>query len=326
MNNFPINPSEFAEWIEGIIDPVLTTLLPHRIFVIAVSGGADSMALLLLAHEWAAHKNIKIIALTVNHNLRAEAGLEAQKVGEFCAKIGVNHHILQWEHLQIPTSKIQESARDARYILMCDFCLKNNISYLLTAHHLGDQIETFFFRLARGSGLFGLACMQLKTQKNGINLLRPLLCVPKSRLIATLKQRNQEWIEDPTNQNTDYTRVRIRKKLQELMVDDSFIKRTSSLIENLQKFRELTEKYIEQELKNNVEFQSQHTILHTTEKLSEPALSKLVQILSGSEYPPRSEKLARFYAEIYAKSPKTRSFTGLLFKPIKGNKTIIYSE
>ena len=318
VNNSPILPLEFVGWMEGIIHPANSV-------AIAVSGGADSMALLILTHEWAAHKNIKIIALTVNHNLRVEAQQEAEKVGEFCAKIGVEHHILRWEHSQLPTSKIQESARDARYVLMCDFCHKNHIKYLLTAHHLGDQIETFFFRLARGSGLNGLACMFPQTIKNGINLLRPLLCVPKTRLIATLKAKNQEWIEDPTNQNTNYTRVRIRKSLQDV-TSDNLSQRVSELTSKLQKFRTLTEKYIEQELKNNVEFQSQHTILHTTEKLSEPALSKLVQILNGSEYPPRSEKLARLYSEIYAALPKTRSFAGLLFKPIKGNKTIIYSE
>lgn len=313
MNNLPIFLSEFSEYV----------MENAEVYAIAVSGGADSMALLLLMKEWADAKKAKIIALTVNHNLRVEAQQEAAQVAEFCAKIGVEHHILRWEHLQLPTSKIQESARDARYALMTEFCDKNHIKHLLTAHHLGDQIETFFFRLARGSGLNGLACMQPQSQKNGINLLRPLLSFPKSRLIATLKQRNQDWIEDPSNQNTNYTRVRIRQQLQDIK-SDYFTQRVYEVISKLQKFRELTEKYIEDELANSVEFSENEAIIK--EKISENSLSKLVQILSGSEYPPRSEKLARLYSEIYAPSPKTRNFAGLLFKRIKGNKTLICHE
>ena len=314
VNNLPIFLSEFSEYV----------MENAEVYAIAVSGGADSMALLLLMKEWEDAKKAKIIALTVNHNLRVEAQQEAAQVAEFCAKIGVEHHILRWEHLQLPTSKIQESARDARYALMTEFCHQNHIKYLLTAHHLGDQIETFFFRLARGSGLNGLACMQTNTQKNGINLLRPLLSFPKSRLIATLKQRNQDWIEDPSNQNTNYTRVRIRQQLQELTNNKEFNKRVSAVISKFQKFRELTEKYIEDELANSVEFSENEVTIK--EKISENSLSKLVQILSGSEYPPRSEKLARLYSEIYAASPKTRNFAGLLFKPIKGNKILICHE
>jgi len=317
-----ILPVEFAGWLEEISDFEQSPNL-----AIAISGGADSMALLLLASDWAHEKNGKTIALTVNHNLREEAAAEAAQVAKWCAQKNMEHHILDWQHVQLPTSAIQQSAREARYSLMTEWCKKNQVAYLLTAHHQGDQIETLFFRLARGSGLAGLACMPPHTIKNGINLLRPLLQAPKSRLIATLKHYNQPWLEDPSNQNTKYTRVHIRNQLQELTNDSEFGNRVTIVSERLQKFRKALENYIVHELANSAQFFPQaYAVLSLREKLSPESFSYLAQILSGGKYPPRTEKLLRFYQEIYAQDFKKRSFSGLLFEPIADGKIIIYRE
>lgn len=316
----PISISEFSGWMEQIISPA------ERVAV-AVSGGADSMALLLLANAWAKEKNIIITAITINHNLRADAKNEAEQVGIWCAAKKINHQIINWDCKEKPKSAIQEKARTARYQLLTDFCIKNAIKNLLIAHHGDDQIETFFFRLARGSGLFGLAGISAKTKIYDVNLLRPLLHAPKTRLIATLKEQNQPWIEDPSNQNTDYTRVRIRQNLKIFLSDEENRARTMRLIQNFGKFRMAMEKLIAEEIVKSVEISSENSaILDMDEKISKPTLSHLVKFLSGKDQAPRSEKMQRFYSKLYENSGKKLSFNGLLFKPTKDNKIIIYHE
>jgi len=319
-----ITTSEFAGWMSQLGDFELVS--NHKIAV-AVSGGADSMALLLLANDFAKQTNCEITAITINHKLRVEAVDEAKQVAVWCAKQNIEHHIINWNFSQKPTSAIQETARNARYQLLTDFCKKNAVKNLLVAHHGDDQIETFFFRLARGSGLLGLAGMSAKARIYGVNLLRPLLLAPKKRLVATLQEKNQPWIEDPSNQNTDYTRVRIRQHLQIFLSNDKNRARTMQLIEKFGKFRMVMEKQIANELAKNVEISNENSaVLDMCEKISEPAISHLVKILSGKEHSPRTEKMQRFYPKLYEKSEKKLSFNGLLFKPTKEEKIIIYHE
>lgn len=322
-NSLPIQQSEFDKWMS-----VIGYFEPNPTIAVATSGGADSMALLLLAHEWARVKNGKVISLTVNHNLRKEAANEALQVKKWCENHSIEHHILCWQHSSVPPiSSIQENARNARYKLMTNWCIDNNILHLLVAHHLDDQAETLFFRLARGSGLMGLACMLPHTKIYGINLLRPLLCTAKTRLIATLKAKNQEWIEDPSNQNSAYTRILIRKQLQ-LVNNDIFAERIANITTKFQKFRGLAENYTKKEIDNWVEVYSHgYAIINEPRKLSECSFNYLIQILSGNIYPPRSKKLDIFLkTKILTNSCKTSSFGGLLFEPIKHGRVLVYRE
>lgn len=291
------------------------------------------MALLLLTSVWARATNSIIVALTVNHNLRAEAASEAKQVAKWCAARNIEHHTLNWLHEQPPTTAIQSSAREARYLLMSNWCKDKAIKYLLTAHHQGDQAETLFFRLARGSGLLGLAAILPVSNKNGITLLRPLLTTSKTRLIATLQQHGQEWIEDPSNQNPQYTRVAIRKQLENIIASDSdFLERITTLTRKLQHFRAGVENYIKNELAENAIISPLgYAVINLKNPISAEAFSYLLQIISGNEYPPRSEKLARFYTQIYenknTNSPlKKRSFFGLIFELAADNSLLIYRE
>ena len=176
---------------------------------VAVSGGADSMALCLLAGQWARSNGIILKAVTVDHGLRPDSAEEARSVGRWLTNYGIDHQILTWMD-EKPETGIQAAARKARYRLMADWCESNGIQHLLVAHHLEDQVETFLMRLARGSGIDGLACMTSSTPLQAINLLRPLLTVPKSELTDFLNGQNQDWIEDPSNQNPAYARTQIR--------------------------------------------------------------------------------------------------------------------
>ncbi|NND49260.1 MAG: tRNA lysidine(34) synthetase TilS [Rhizobiales bacterium] len=177
---------------------------------IAVSGGRDSMALLRMMQRWAdrSEARMQIVALTVDHDLRAGSQDEARQVADWCAALGVEHHCLKWAGLK-PQAGIQERAREARYRLMSDWCHDHGFGALALAHHLEDQAETLLMRLARSSGVDGLAAMERSSVRDGIELLRPLLNVPRARIEATLEAFNQDWIDDPSNADLAFERVRI---------------------------------------------------------------------------------------------------------------------
>lgn len=179
-------------------------------FAVGVSGGADSLALVLLLKEECPDFNI--VALTVDHGLRPASSDEAHYVAKVLKKFDIEHHILVWSG-EKPTVGIEEKARNARYNLLCDWCKKNNISYMFIAHHLLDQAETFLMRLQRGSGLIGLSAIDEVSDRNGIKLLRPLLGTHPDKLKEFLNNKKIKWVEDESNQCTDFLRVKMRKFL-----------------------------------------------------------------------------------------------------------------
>lgn len=184
------------------------------VLAVAVSGGADSMALVLLADQWCRSRGGRVIAVTVDHGLRAEAIEEARWVGQQLAQHRIEHHILRWQG-EKPGAAVQETARQARYHLLDDFIGAHSILHLLVAHHRDDQNETIAMRRHRNSGPVGAAGMSaVRSLKNG-RLLRPLLPVPKARLIAYLRGCDQRWIEDPSNRNPAFERVRVRQQLSD---------------------------------------------------------------------------------------------------------------
>jgi tRNA(Ile)-lysidine synthase len=279
------------------------------------------MALLLLTQAWVKEQHGKIIALTVDHGLRPEAEAEAKQVSAWCKKLGIEHHILRAQDSGFRIQKrIQEAARDARYSLLTGWCKKHGVGHLLTAHHQGDQAETFFFRLARGSGIDGLACMSSVSNLDGIRLIRPLLNIPKAELIALLKAEGQPWIEDPSNQNPRYTRVRIRSAIAASANADDIIRRAADLAQRFGRIRAIMEKELSRRLPEVVVFSAEGGLIDLAafkqlpEVYALKMLSLLAQKLGSSAYPPRSEKLERLYGDImHGRIRKQRSFAGLLF-------------
>lgn len=181
---------------------------PH--VAVAISGGPDSLALTLLLAEWAHSRNGRVDALTVDHQLRAESAAEAEQVGRWLAPLpGVTHRILPWPGPK-PESGIQAAARAARYRLLAAHCRDHAILHLCVAHHRDDQTETHRLRAGHGSGTIGLAGMSAVRPLDGVRLLRPLLGVAKTELLALLQARDQPWISDPSNSNPAFERVRLR--------------------------------------------------------------------------------------------------------------------
>ena len=190
--------------------------------VLAVSGGPDSTALLVLAARWAKQLKHapKLIAVTIDHGLRPEAAREAAMVKQLARRLGVPHRTLHWRG-EKPQSGLQEAARYARYELLGQIATRARFAHILTAHTLDDQAETVLFRLARGSGLFGLtgmahaAPLPLRGVRE-IFLVRPLLHLPKARLVATLKAARIAYAEDPSNRDPRFTRTRLRSLMPAL--------------------------------------------------------------------------------------------------------------
>lgn len=217
---------------------------------VAVSGGGDSMALAILLADWVKDKNIKLHAITVDHGLRAESADEAKMVAKILRPLGITHKILKWDG-EKPKTKIQEAARDARYRLMSEYCASKKITYLCIAHHGQDQMETILFRMAKGTGLDGMAGMRpAHILDNGLTLLRPLLPVSHQDLLETLKSRKIEWIEDPSNENDRYARVRIRNIIDVLENEGLSPARISSLSNRIYQSIHLIDYLIDKEYKS----------------------------------------------------------------------------
>jgi tRNA(Ile)-lysidine synthase len=181
---------------------------------LAVSGGADSVAMMRLALDWARDHgdSLKLSALTVDHGLRPESSAEAALVAKWCAALSLPHHILTWEGSK-PATGVQAKARAARYGLMSAWCAANGAKFLLTAHTLDDQAETVLMRQRRTSTAESLAGIWETTSWNGIRIFRPLLGVRRAELRQHLDEIGQPWIDDPSNEDVRYERPRARREL-----------------------------------------------------------------------------------------------------------------
>jgi len=218
--------------------------IKDKVLAVAVSGGADSLALVLQAQEQLVVYGYKIIALTVNHGLRPNAAKEAEYVAQIMREHKIEHHILVWQG-EKPDTGIEEAARQARYSLIKDWCDKHNVRVLLVAHHLRDQAETFFMRLQRGSGLQGLCSMREVSDYEGLKILRPLLRTNPQVLKDYLRGKNIEWVEDESNQNTKYLRNKIRKFLPEISENTGItLERIDEATTNLQSADDFIESYV----------------------------------------------------------------------------------
>ena len=173
---------------------------------VAVSGGVDSICLLC----WLADLKMDVTALHVNHRLRKAADEETEYVKELCKKLGVPCQIFYWEG-EKPEAGLEAAARNARYKMMTDFCLENNIDALMVAHQADDQIETFLMNLARGSGLYGLSAMRPVSYRDGVKIVRPLLKVYRKELKQYCEDNGIKYYTDEMNKDPHYTRVRIRQ-------------------------------------------------------------------------------------------------------------------
>jgi tRNA(Ile)-lysidine synthase len=221
-----------------------------KALLLAVSGGPDSTALMVLAARWrkALKYGPKLFAATIDHGLRAESAREARAVKQLARSLRITHRTVRWTGVK-PKTGLQEAAREARYALLAAAAREVGAAHILTAHTLDDQAETVLLRLARGSGPTGLAAMARETilpeqprparksraAANAVVLVRPLLAVPKARLIATLEAGQIPFSDDPSNRDPRFTRARLRELMPMLAVEGLSAQRLAQLAHRLRR-------------------------------------------------------------------------------------------
>lgn len=188
--------------------------------VLAVSGGPDSVALMWLAARWrrTLRAGPRLVAVTVDHGLRRESAREARGVRALARTLDVPHRTMRWRGDK-PATGVPAAAREARYRELAAAARAHGATHIVTAHTRDDQAETLLMRLARGSGLTGLAAMARASERDGLALARPLLDVPKSRLVATLARARISFVEDPANVDPQFTRPRVRALMPALAAE-----------------------------------------------------------------------------------------------------------
>ena len=267
-------------------------------FALAVSGGSDSLCLSYFSKVYSSEFRNKIYILIVNHNLRKESFKEAIKVKKILKKRKISSTILNWKG-PIPKSNIQKNARDIRYSLISNYCFKKNIKFLITAHHQDDQIENFFIRLFRGSGLSGLSSMSRNTKyDNNLKIIRPFLSFKKSDLKYVTLNFFKNYIKDPSNQDEKFLRVRVRKYRKEMVKEGLDTEKIIKTVNNLDSANQAINFYKKKALHKHVSFLSKNKCLINRQIFLEEAaeiifksFSDVLSLISGTYYPPRSKKV-----------------------------------
>ena len=292
--------------------------LKKNSYAIAVSGGPDSLALVALSKAYSYQKKNNFKYILVNHNIRKNSFTEAKKVKKILHKLKINLVIIS--NTKKIDKNIQSNARKIRYEILTNFCIKHKIKYLLTAHNLEDQVETFFIRLSRGSGLKGLSSMKVLSKLNNkVKLLRPLLDIKKRQLIKISKIIFGNYIKDPSNQDNKFLRTKIRGLKIPLKKSGISYDQIYKSIKYLGSSDQILDKYNKKIIKETViKFRGQIQIdLKKYEKLDEETkiiiLNKSIRSLKKNYYNVRSKKITNLINSLNNQKFKKYTLGGCIF-------------
>ncbi len=274
--------------------------LKDKVVAVGVSGGADSLALVFRLNEYGQKNGIKIVALTVDHRLREESAQEAEYVSDLMKREGIEHHVLVWDGSK-PQTGIEEAARQARYDLIGRYCQEHGINILAMGHHQQDQAETFLLRLQRGSGVFGLSGILPVSHRGSLTIIRPQLEDTPQSLKDYLTRKGIDWVEDPSNKNEDFLRVKIRRFLpvleKELSLSVARLAGTAGVLARTRGYiEEQTKKFIHHNVRfwdeagvsfSEKAFETQH------EEIRFQVMSCLIKKIGGKIYTPEAEEVLR---------------------------------
>ena len=298
--------------------------------IIAVSGGPDSLALSFLVKIFSIKNFLNVKYLIVDHKLRKESTSEAKYVQKILKKYLISLEILTWNGPK-PKKNIQSLARDKRYELLIRKAKKFNIKNILLGHHLDDLFENFFIRILRGSGLNGLISLDKKTEKDGVNLVRPLINVDKKDLIYISKNIFGSYVEDPTNQDDKYKRVKIRNFLTQLSSEGLDRNKFFLTIKNLKIANENIKFYVKRNLSENLTFfeKKQKMILKErfliqSDEVLFRSFVELIKMIGKKYHPVRGKKIDKIIQLINSKPSFKVTLGGCVIKKVNG--TIILSK
>lgn len=273
---------------------------------IAVSGGADSTALMWLLARWrkAVTGAPRLVVLSVDHGLRAASADEARQVAGWARALGLAHGTLRWDGDK-PASDIQARARAARYRLLAEACHRLGLQAIVTAHHREDQAETVLMRLARGSGVDGLSAMDMFGAVMGVALVRPLIAVPRARLAATLEAAGQPHIDDPSNDDARFARVRMRRIMAALEAEGLSAERLAATARHMRRARRALDAATDALADTAARLDAagacaidRLALRAAPAEIGLRLLARALMAVGGSAYRPRMERLERLYARV----------------------------
>jgi tRNA(Ile)-lysidine synthase len=301
--------------------------LNKKSYTVAVSGGPDSLALAALTKAYSYTKKTKFRYVLVNHNIRRNSKTEAKQVKTLLKKNNINLNvILNKEKI---TKNIQSSARKVRYKILSNYCRKHKINTLLTAHNLEDQVETFFIRLSRGSGLKGLAAMSLLSQiDTKINLYRPLLNTKKKFLIKISNIVFGKFFKDPSNKNLKFLRTKVRNLKKHLKKSGIEYEQIIKSINNLASSKATLDGYLKKIFKDVIRKQKKEITLNFNKfnkfntEIQIALINESIRKLKNNYYNPRSKKVENLIKNLKEKNFKKYTLGGCIFIIKKGNLSL----
>lgn len=275
---------------------------PYPGLAVAVSGGPDSMALAILARDWARERDGSTLALVVDHGLRPESAKEVRVTVERLARLGIAARKLRPSGLTHGPA-LAERARIMRYEILTEACRAAGTLHLLLGHHLADQAETLAMRVLRGSRTPGLAGMPALRETAGVRLLRPLLGIEPAMLRRFLGTRGAGWIEDPSNQDMRATRSRLRHRLAGERLADTGL---SPALAAVGRLRACQEAEVAAELADRAMIRPEGFALLRPGRIGSAALASLLQTIGGAGYAPSAARVEELAAE-----PKPATVSGV---------------
>ena len=299
-------------------------------FIVAVSGGPDSLALSFLTKIYSIKKNLDVKYFLIDHKLRNNSTKESGFVKLLLKKISVNLKVLTWVGKK-PKSNIQSIARKKRYKLLVTQAKKFKIKNILLGHHKDDLIENFFIRFLRGSGLNGLISFDQKSIHQSINLIRPLIKFSKKDLKKITVKVFGSYVEDPSNKNEEFKRVKIRKFIKNLEIEGLDEDKFNLTIKNLKFANESIKHFVEKNLKKNSTIRGINRLIilkkdffYEPEEVVFRSLAEVIKIIGKKYYPVRGKKIDKLIDQIKKGDSFKTTLGNCIFKRV--NDTILVSK
>ena len=299
-------------------------------FIVAVSGGPDSLALAFLTKIYSIKYNLSCRYFIVDHKLRRESTDEAKKVRKILNDFDIKTEILTWNGKK-PSKNIQSLARKKRYDLLFSKCKKFKISNLIIGHHLDDLFENFFIRMIRGSGLKGLVSLEKNTKLASINLIRPLLDFEKKDLEFISNHVFNFFVNDPSNEDSKYQRIKIRNIISEFKKNGLDKDKLFLTLKNLKKSNQALIFYIEQNkelnsflYKNNRELVLNENFFNHPYEVVFRSLTDSLKIIGDKYNFTRGKKIDLILDKIKKNTLKKETLAGCVIKKV--NQTVIITK
>lgn len=263
------------------------------------------MALLYLLSEIAQAEGVALCAATVDHGLRPDSADEAAGVASVCASLGVSHDVLVWTGWN-GAGNLQDQARRARYGLLTDWAVRRGVSAIALGHTADDQAETLLMRLGRAAGVTGLAGMAARRDQGGIEVLRPMLSITRVRLRAYLSKGGKSWVEDPSNHDERFDRIRARHALDGLGPLGITPESLSRVAENLARARDALDRYAQVSARDVAMVKDGDVVIdrdgfaRLPDEIRRRIVVAIVRWIAGGDYPPRQTALDQALAALQA--------------------------